>query len=191
MMNQEHVLPKLSDYVLDLLPGGERRQVEQHAAECAACRTALQTERQIGGLVRASLQAASEPRHGRLGQLRPGIAPVRPAQSGFWLARQRQLALVGLLLVLLLGTLGLRYSSARQSWQPPLPTSVAATATTTASATRNGATATLAQTLTSTRMAATTVSSTLAAPAARSHLHPTPIPLPTPVAVARPPLAAN
>ncbi len=186
MMNQEHVLPLLSDYVLDLLPSGKRRQVERHAAECAACRTALQTERQLGSLVRTSLQAATEPGNGRLAHLMPAI-PRQPARA-IWLGRQRQLALVGLLLMLLLGSLGLRYGQGRHGWQPPLPTSVAATAT-------NSATATLAQTMTSTRVVETAVSTSYASPTAppttHSAISPTPIPLPTPIAVARPPLAAN
>jgi anti-sigma factor RsiW len=190
MMNHEHTLPLLSDYVLDLLPGGERRQVEQHAAECADCRQALQIERQVGGLVRATLQATTEPGYGRLAQLRPAIPHRHPAQPDFWRQRQRQLALVGLLLFLLTGALGLRYGNAPQGWQPPLPTHVAITATTT-----NEATATLAEVLTSTRLVETAVSTTTASPSAsptvQAHINDTPAPLPTPVAAARPPLAAN
>ncbi|MCB8988170.1 MAG: zf-HC2 domain-containing protein [Ardenticatenaceae bacterium] len=187
MMNQEHVLPLLSDYVLDLLPSGKRQQVELHAAECAACRAALQTERQIGGLVRASLQAAAEPGNGRLAQLMPAV-PRQPAPTAVWWDRQRQLALVGLLLVVLLGSWGLRFGQGRHGWQPPLPTSVAVTAT-------NSATATLAEAATSTRVVETAVSTSLASPTAppatQSSISPTPIPLPTPIAIARPPLAAN
>jgi len=189
MMNQEHVLPLLSDYVLDLLPGGERRRVEEHAATCAACRHALQKERQVGSLVRATLQGAAEPEHGRLVRLMPAL----PRQTGhpafgLGLGQQRQLALVGLLLVLIVGTLGLRYGEGRPGWQPPLPTSIAATAT-------NSATATLAEAVTNTRMVETAVSTSFASPTAppttQSRVSPTPIPLPTPIAIARPPLAAN
>lgn len=186
-MNQEHVLPLLSDYVLDLLPGGQRRQVELHAAECAACRQALQAERQLGAVVRASLQAATEPGYGRLARLMPAI-PKPAAPPVYHRARQRQLALVGLLLLLLLGSLGLRYGQGRQGWQPPLPTIVAATATQTSEAT-----ATLAEAVTSTRVVETAVSTVFAAPTnpTAAHASPTPAPLPTPLAAARPPLAAN
>jgi len=65
MMTQEHVLPLITDYVLDLLPGSERRRVELHAAECADCRQALKSERQPGDLVRRTVQAATEPGYGR------------------------------------------------------------------------------------------------------------------------------
>ena len=198
MMNQEHVLPLLADYVLDLLPGNERRQVEQHAADCADCRQALHGERQIGGLVRATLHTATEPAYGRLTQLRPAV-PQRATQPIRGPQRQRQLALAGLLLVLLLGASGWRYGNARQSWQPPLPTHIAITATTTATTTvatttiaattYQEAMATLAQATSNRSMAATAVAAPSDQPTVQPHA--TPLPQATPIAAARPWLSAN
>ncbi|MBK8933657.1 MAG: zf-HC2 domain-containing protein [Chloroflexi bacterium] len=189
MMNQEHVLPLISDYVLDLLPGSERRRVELHAAECAACRQALKSERQLGDLVRRTVQAATEPGYGRLPQLMPAIPSRRPAKASHRQHPQRQLALAGLLLLLLIGTFGLRFGQTRRAWQPPLPTAVVSTATITSTAT-----ATLAEMGTSTRVLETAVSATTAPagqPAFQSQAHPTPAPMPTPLALARPPISTN
>ncbi|MBK8987812.1 MAG: zf-HC2 domain-containing protein [Chloroflexi bacterium] len=193
MMNQEHVLPLLADYVLDLLPGNERRQVEQHAADCADCRQALHGERQIGGLVRATLHTATEPAYGRLTQLRPAV-PQRATQPIRGPQRQRQLALAGLLLVLLLGASGWRYGNARQSWQPPPPTHIAITATTVATTTiaattYQEATATLAQATTNRSMEETAVAAPSDQPTIQPHA--TPLPQATPIAAARPSLSAN
>lgn len=187
MMNQEHVLPSISDYVLDLLPGTERRRVELHAAECATCRQALNSERQLGDLVRRTVQAATETGYGRLPQLMPAIPSHRPAKASHWQPPQRQLALAGLLLLLLIGTFGLRYGQTRRAWQPPLPTAVVSTATSTA-------TATLAEMGTSTRVLETAVSATTAPsgqPTFQSQANPTPAPMPTPLALARPPISTN
>jgi anti-sigma factor RsiW len=167
MDKQEHISSLLADYVLDLLPVSERRRVERHAATCATCRQALQQERQPAEWVRSTLVAAGNVDHGRLAHLMPAIpraTAVRPV-----LRLQRQLALVGLLLVLAFGLLGLRHRHAPQGWQPPLPSAVAITATITREATS-----------TQTRLVETAVATTSAPPTFPAPLSPTPAPQSTP-----------
>lgn len=170
MDKQEHILPLLEDYVLDLLPVNERRQVELHAATCAACRRALQQERRPGELVRSTL-AVAELGHGRFTHLMPAIptAARTPATSRL----QRQLALVGLLLVMAFGVIGLRQSHVPQGWPPALPGAVASTATMT-----HTATSTL---VAHTRLVETAVATT-GVPTQPARLSPTPAPQPTPIA---------
>lgn len=107
MMNQQHVLTQLSDYILDLLPGDERQRVERHTAVCAQCRQALQRENRSGAAVRQTLTVATQPPPGRLMQLMPA-APRRARRlavsTPLWrFAGYRQLAAIALLLILVVG----------------------------------------------------------------------------------------
>jgi anti-sigma factor RsiW len=69
----EHINQQIPDYVLNLLPKIERQTVEQHTAVCGHCQTALQAEREMGQMVRLTLQTATQPANGRLAQLMPPI----------------------------------------------------------------------------------------------------------------------
>ncbi len=98
------------DYALGLLSVEERRRVESHARVCAACRLALQRERQVGALLRDAVQAAQPP-PGRLAALRPALPAPRP--------RPAPLAyrLAPLTLVMLLA-LSLLWASGRAPFAP-------------------------------------------------------------------------
>ncbi len=76
-MESEHTIQLAADYVLGLLSAEERRRVESHARGCAACRLALQRERQVGALLREAVQSV-QPAPGRLAALRPPLPAPRP-----------------------------------------------------------------------------------------------------------------
>lgn len=97
-MDSEHALQLIPDYVLGLLSADESRRVEEHAHACPACREAIRRERQVGALLRQTVQMAARPPAGRLEQLRP--APRRVARARRQL--YRQLAPLTALAVLLL-----------------------------------------------------------------------------------------
>lgn len=116
----------LQEYVLDLLPPAERQQLAQDLGRDPALLKRVQQERRVGQLVKNALHQACTVENGRLTQLMPAIPKQRrPLSSSF---APRQLAMVTLLLVLLLG--GWQWFNSGQSalWQSP-PTIVAVTAT--------------------------------------------------------------
>lgn len=134
MNETTHVRNLISDYVLDLLPRNERRQVEVHAAVCAPCRRALHRERALGRGVRDALAAVTRP---PAGQPPPNLArfmpPLRPRRR-FWpavLDYQRPLATLGVLLLILLGSFSLRPTGSGADWSLPSATALSATATAT------------------------------------------------------------
>lgn len=136
-METKHILNKVPDYVLDLLPSAERQQVERHIVVCADCRQAIRQERAFSQAVRSTLQTATQPPAGRLPRLMPAV-PGRRAVSGrrsrffFNLTSwQKQLAFLCLFTAVLLGSLGLHLSQPQRLWSAPSPTFLAVTATTT------------------------------------------------------------
>ncbi|HFE66698.1 MAG TPA: hypothetical protein ENJ93_05495 [Chloroflexi bacterium] len=129
---------QLQDYVLDLLSPTEQAAVEQEAAQDKALRQALRQEREIGHLVRTTLQETTAPAYGRIPQLMPAIPRQRPHP---WrtLTWQRSVAALAMVLLLFLGSVGL-YQSRQAAITNATPTLMAATATLT-----QEPTATLAQ----------------------------------------------
>jgi anti-sigma factor RsiW len=132
MIETNHVFNQISDYVLDLLPGNERKQVERHTSACIQCRLALQQETQLTEMARSTLQIASRPDSRRLRQLMPPV----PKQHESWWSRiwqgpmwHKQLVPLGLLLILLFGAWGMWQSGQNSVWASPSPTFLAATAT--------------------------------------------------------------
>lgn len=117
----------LQEYVLNLLPPVEREAVEQEAARDEALRLALRQEREVGRLVRTTLQETTAPAYGRIPQLMPAIPRQRPYP---WpsLTWQRSVAALALVLVLFLGSAGL-YQSRQAASANATPTMMAATAT--------------------------------------------------------------
>lgn len=100
-MDTEHARQLIPDYVLGLLSTEERQRVERHTQQCAACREALQRERQLEALVRGAVgravETAPRPPAARLRALRPA-PPVRaPARHRLY----RQLAPATLVMALL------------------------------------------------------------------------------------------
>lgn len=145
MMETEHPLTMMADYVLDLLPVEERRRVESHARQCATCRQALQQERataeRIGLAVRGAVHTAARPAPGRLALLRPPAPAARPPSKALIL----RLAPVTLVTFLL--ALGVLFGPARPSFSTGVfapQTATAAGGTATATSTHTP-TATLAQ----------------------------------------------
>ncbi|KAA3664880.1 MAG: hypothetical protein DWQ04_03465 [Chloroflexi bacterium] len=122
-----HINTKLGDYVLDLLPRRERREVELHVAHCADCEAALASEKAVGRLLRGTLSSVTQPDNGRLRQLMPTL-PTQKQRPAFNFSWQRQLASVCVMLILLIGGFGW-YESNQNRNLMPLPTFVAITAT--------------------------------------------------------------
>lgn len=177
---RQHVDQQAAEYVLDLLPSGERRRVEQHAAECATCREALQRESHLAQRVRGALHTATRPSPARLQQLMP--TPPQPrAVHPLWHGWQKQLAPLAVALLLLVSTLGVQLAARPGSWLAPAPALLGATATMTQTPT-----ATLAQTATdrplptTQREAAVATLPVVERPSSSSVA--TPAPNPTPVA---------
>ena len=126
MSNVNHVRNLVVDYALGVLPHRERQAVEQHTATCVDCRRALRREQQIGRMVRDTLSVAAQPAPGRLSQLMPAV-PAPRTLSLFSQSWQKQLAAVGVALILLVSSAGL-YSS-NQHWRHVAPSFIAGTAT--------------------------------------------------------------
>jgi len=123
----EHITPLITDYVLDLLPGDQRAQVEQHAAACLHCRQLLQAERQLVQLTRDALALTLNPAPARLAALRPPV----PARKRSWYTSQpwqKSLAVMAVCLFLLITSFSLFPNGHAAN---ALPTHIAITATAT------------------------------------------------------------
>ena len=127
MIEPNHINTNLSDYVLDLLPRSEQREVEMHVAQCAECEAALASERAVGRLLRGTLSSVTQPDNKTLRQLMP-TPPTQRQRLSFHFTWQRQLASVCVLLILVIGGVGW-YESNQNRSMVPLPTFVAITAT--------------------------------------------------------------
>ena len=161
----------LQEYVLDLLPAAEKEQLTRQMSQDPDLLAAVQQERQVGQLVRQTLQKATAVDNGRLVQLMPAIPQRRRLTRPGFAPRQlgRQLAAVAMLLVLLLG--GWQwFNSGQPSLWPSPPTMVAVTAT---------MTHTPAATKTQTMPTETAVANQIDP---EPNFVSTPAPLPTPVA---------
>ncbi len=127
MIETRHINTKLSDYVLDLLPRSERREIELHVAHCAECEAALTSEQTVGRSLHSTLSSVTQPDNGRLRQLMPAI-PTQKPRTAFNFSWQRRVASVCVMLILVIGGLGWYQSNQNRSMMP-LPTFVAITAT--------------------------------------------------------------
>ncbi len=181
----KHVIHQIPDYVLNLLPRPERQAVEQHTAVCPHCQKALQAEREMGQMVRLTLHTATQPANGRLSHLMPPL-PTRQKRPSPTMIRgwQRQLALVGVLVMILFGSMGLWHGRSQQIWGGVTTVTEAATATSTLNATATiaqrqtiQAQETMAAEITETAVAATAIQTT-----SQAALNATPAPPPTPIA---------
>jgi len=70
-MTQSHVQHLATDYVLGLLSAEERKSIEEHSVECAACREVILNDRRLAGSVRIAILSATQPTAVRLQQLMP------------------------------------------------------------------------------------------------------------------------
>ncbi|MBE2222049.1 MAG: zf-HC2 domain-containing protein [Anaerolineae bacterium] len=171
-----HVTHQIPDYVLNLLPRLEQQAVEQHTAVCSHCQRTLQAEREVGQMVRFTLQTATQPANGRLAQFMPAVPSHKQHKSFTMMGWQRQLAVVTLLVVIVMGSFGMWNGRSQNIWGVASPT---ATSTL-------DATATIAQQQTiqaAETLAAETLGGTaVASPTIQAYITATPAPQPTPVA---------
>lgn len=189
-----HVTPQIPDYVLNLSPKMERQAVEQHTAVCGQCQKALRAERELGQMVRFTLQTATQPTNGRLAHLMPAIPTQKQRRSFTMMGWQRQLAVVTMLVMILMGSMGVWNGRSQNIWGVPSPTTLAATATST-----KDATATIAQqqttqaeeTVAAERLTVTAVASPPRKATAQAYITATPAPQPTPVAAIVSSMTAN
>jgi len=103
-----HVDSLIDDYVLGLLPAGERRAVEQHAAHCPRCAKLLAQERRQEARLAAAIRGATTAPAGRMEALWPNVAAaVLPRPRFNWWPRWRTaLATLATALVILVGAMG-------------------------------------------------------------------------------------
>jgi anti-sigma factor RsiW len=104
---------QIQDYVLGLLPVEQRNLLERHVADCATCSRQLQQAKEVGLLVGTAVRRAGMVSPERLDALRPP-APRRRRLG----EAPRQLALLGVVLMLFLGTVGLTQTG-RAAWLVP------------------------------------------------------------------------
>lgn len=124
----------LQEYVLDLLPPAEKQQMAQEIGADPALLAQVQQERQVGQLVRQTIQANTAVENGRLARLMPAIPrQKRPFWHSF---APRQLAMAAMMFILLLG--GWQWFSNDQAgiWSSPTVVAVTATMTHTPTATQ-------------------------------------------------------
>jgi anti-sigma factor RsiW len=138
MTESAHITPQITDYVLGLLPVGERRCIEMHITTCSECRRAVLEESKLSLVVRSTVQSMAWPDASQLRQLMPDVTKRMSTWQYIW---QRQLAPAALFLVLLIGGFGMWQLNQSSIWANPSPTFLAATATQT-----DVPTATIAQT---------------------------------------------
>lgn len=139
-MTHKEIHQQLPDYVLGLLTPGQTDEVAEHLAGCAACRRVVLGEREIGALVRGTLNVTTRPDAARMSQLMPPMPPV-PQQSGRGKIGKNWTGRLVPALVVLFVILGSLLMSAPESKRPMSLFNVAtATATST-----NTPTATIAQ----------------------------------------------
>ena len=125
MTQQRLSPPNVTDYILDLLPPAEKKMAEQLTQQDPLYRQAVEAERQIGLLVKETLQALPMPTPAQLQRLMPP-APVKTGRSWAWFDPfklwLKPVLVLGLLLVMFMGTFNLNGTAPA--------TAVAATATT-------------------------------------------------------------
>jgi len=139
-MTHKEIRQQLPDYVLGLLTPGQTDEVTEHLAGCAVCRRVVLGEREIGALVRGTLNVTTRPDAARMSQLMPPMPPV-PQQSRRGKIGKNWTGRLVPALVVLFVILGSLLMSAPESKRPMSLFNVAtATATST-----NTPTATIAQ----------------------------------------------
>ncbi len=107
MKQSTHVKEKISDYALGLVSENEKREIAWHLIGCRECQQAINQEREISLAVRDALTQATRPDRQRLQDLMPPF-PKEETAYLFGLNWQPGFALVGLLLMLILGAISLQ-----------------------------------------------------------------------------------
>lgn len=121
-----------ADYVLGLLDSAESQSLEQHAATCDDCRSAIEAERRISQMMRSTVSALPRANQTRLNTLMPAF-PKQPRQSsGIWLRWQNGLAVAAVFVAMMIGNISLNSGAVGNGVSStPAPALVANTATAT------------------------------------------------------------
>jgi anti-sigma factor RsiW len=115
MIENNHILEQISDYVLNLLPEAEKQRLAHHVAGCGQCYQALLKERHMVRSMQSTIDAATKPDRDRLEHLRPAV-PQRTARHHAFPIWQRQLAAIGVVILLLMGGVSLSAGQKAGSW---------------------------------------------------------------------------
>lgn len=121
-----------TDYVLGLLDSAETRALEQHAAICDDCRSAIESERRISQLMRSTVATLPRANQTRLNTLMPAIPGQTQRTSSIWLRWQNGLAVAAVFVAMLIGNISLSTNGGVDSVNStPIPALIAQTATAT------------------------------------------------------------
>jgi hypothetical protein len=133
-MTHQEIHEQLSDYILGLLTPGQENEMAQHLAGCAACRQRAHDEREIGTIVRETLQAATRPDPMQLRQLMPPV-PQKKRSGGIAANWKSRLAPALVLLVIIVSSLILTAPESKRSMSIFFASTATVTSTNTPTAT--------------------------------------------------------
>lgn len=190
-MTHQEIHERLPDYVLGLLTPLQTTEVTQHLAGCARCRQMVHGQREIGNLVRETINAATRPDPAQLRQLMPPV-PQKRSRNGIAANWTTRLAPALVLLLVIVGSLLMTAPDSKR----PMSIFFAATATATST---NTPTATAAQDLSQfsdpapaiLARSANKITAPAIKPAVQVLAAPAPLQSPTPIAVISSTTAAN
>lgn len=137
MMTHQEINQRLPDYVLGLLTPGQSDEVADHLAGCSECRQLVLSEREIGALVRSTLNVTTRPDTARLQRLMPPL-PQQPRWGKISTNWANRLAPALVVLSIIVGS----FLIAAPESKRPMSFFIGATATATST---NTPTATIAQ----------------------------------------------
>lgn len=103
----QHISGKEIDYILGLLPGHERTEVEQHLVVCEHCRMAIEREKLVGVEVKRTLTQAGAVNEARLRMQLPLFSKPNLLQRVFYRG-QRQLLIAGFMIFLVVASVGVQ-----------------------------------------------------------------------------------
>lgn len=121
-----------TDYVLGLLDSAETQALEQHAATCDDCRSAIESERRISHLMRSTVASLPRADKTRLNTLMPAIPGHNRQSRSIWMRWQNGLAVAAVLIAMMIGNISLNGTGNGSSVNStPAPALIANTATAT------------------------------------------------------------
>jgi len=129
-MTHDDIRRQIPDYVLGILSPGQLGTVERHVAHCTVCQNAMIRERNVGQLVRSTVNLATRPNNARIRSLMPAVPQKRRLvlRLDGW---QKQLAPALIILLLILGGFTLNWMLPAGSVPSLVATAHAAPATST------------------------------------------------------------
>lgn len=121
-----HIRDLAADYVLGILPTGDRRYVSRHISQCTDCRKSVDVERKLVSLVKSTVEASGQGRS-QLEALMPST-PREGFGSLAGLFTGRRVAIAGLVVLLFLGGINLQLNQKFGGLTVPESTAYVATA---------------------------------------------------------------